>query len=106
MRWQWLVLLSTVYLALDLGNPLMPGALTFGVDGSVEARQSDRPRDEGRAQLPPTPHWAPVSSSSESTLRARMPAVQSSRMTAPRRQHHARSSLFVPAPSADDRAPF
>jgi hypothetical protein len=41
MRASWLVLLVTSYLALDVGNPLMPGALTFGAD-SVEVRQAER----------------------------------------------------------------
>jgi hypothetical protein len=29
---RWLVLALTLYLSLDVANPLMPGAVTFGID--------------------------------------------------------------------------
>ena len=48
-----LALLLAIYMSLDLSNPLMPGALTFGVQDSVEARQSDRVRGEDDAALTP-----------------------------------------------------
>lgn len=56
MRSFWLTLLIAVYVSLDVSNPLMPGALTFGVDESVEARQTDRQRGhDDVASLPLTP---------------------------------------------------
>jgi hypothetical protein len=54
----WLVLAVTLYVSLDLANPLMPGALMFGVEDSVKARQSERFRGQDdttlvAATLPP-----------------------------------------------------
>jgi hypothetical protein len=37
-------LLFAIYLSLDLSNPMMPGALCFGAQDSVEARQAERVR--------------------------------------------------------------
>jgi len=37
-------LLFAIYLSLDLANPMMPGALYFGAQASLEARQSERVR--------------------------------------------------------------
>ena len=48
-----LALLVAAYLSLDVSNPMMPGALTFGVEESVEARPSDRFRGQD-------PHVAPI----------------------------------------------
>lgn len=39
-----LALLVSLYVAVDLANPMMPGALVFAVDDSVEARQWTRVR--------------------------------------------------------------
>lgn len=47
-----LALLVAVYVSLDVSNPMMPGALTFGAQ-SVEARQSDRFRGQDDAALIP-----------------------------------------------------
>ncbi len=41
MPWR-LVLLVTLYVALDVANPLMPGAVVFDADASVELRQAGR----------------------------------------------------------------
>lgn len=46
MKLPWLVLVVTVYVLLDVANPLMPGALMFGVEDSVEARPADRLRGQ------------------------------------------------------------
>jgi hypothetical protein len=46
-----LALLFAIYVSLDVSNPLMPGALTFSVQESVEVRQSDRVRGEDDAAL-------------------------------------------------------
>jgi hypothetical protein len=42
-----LALLVGVYVSLDLSNPMMPGALAFGVEGV----QSDRSRGDNHAPL-------------------------------------------------------
>ena len=39
-----LALLVALYLSLDVSNPMFPGALTFGLEDSVEVRQADRLR--------------------------------------------------------------
>jgi hypothetical protein len=44
-----LAVLFAIYVSLDLANPLMPGALMFGVQESIEVRQSDRARGEDDA---------------------------------------------------------
>lgn len=48
-----LALLVAVYLSLDVSNPMLPGALSFGVEDSVEVRQADRLR--GPDDAPPLP---------------------------------------------------
>jgi hypothetical protein len=56
MTWPHLTLLVAIYVSLDVANPLMPGALSFGADESVEARQADRFRthdDVGAAARDP-----------------------------------------------------
>ena len=40
-----LALLLVVYVSLDFANPMMPGAVTFDTDDSVEGRKADRGRD-------------------------------------------------------------
>jgi hypothetical protein len=54
VRTSWLVLIVAVYVSLDVANPLMPGALTFGVEDSVEVRQAERFRGPDDAALVPT----------------------------------------------------
>jgi hypothetical protein len=39
-----LALLVSLYVAVDVANPMMPGALVFAVDDSVDARQWSRVR--------------------------------------------------------------
>jgi hypothetical protein len=46
-----LALLVAMYLALDLSNPMMPGALAFGVEETVEVVQSDRSRGDDHTPL-------------------------------------------------------
>ena len=46
-----LALLVGVYVSLDLSNPMMPGALAFGVEETVEGVQSDRSRGDNHAPL-------------------------------------------------------
>jgi hypothetical protein len=52
----WLVVLVAFYLALDLANPLMPGALNFDADDTVDAVRGHRDRARlmpAFAALPP-----------------------------------------------------
>ena len=42
MRLAFSSLLFALYIAIDFANPLLPGALVFDPDASVEARQSGR----------------------------------------------------------------
>ena len=54
MRLARVALVVALCLALDVANPLMPGALGFGVQNSVDSRQADRPRvDDVAGPLPP-----------------------------------------------------
>lgn len=64
-----LALLVVVYVSLDLSNPMMPGALAFGIEETVEVLPSDRFRDETHAPLVPlapaprrldSPDWSPA----------------------------------------------
>jgi hypothetical protein len=48
-----LALLFAVYLSLDFSNPLMPGAVSFGAEESVKARQAERPRGAEVSEAPP-----------------------------------------------------
>lgn len=97
-----LALLVALYLSLDVSNPMFPGALTFGLEDSVEVRQADRLRghDDG---IP-----LPLARASE---RLALPerAVAPSRAPAPlisrsRRAHAPRAHLPLraPGPSPED----
>ena len=44
-----LIFLVTLYLALDVANPMMPGALAFSAEESVEVRLADRLSSHGVA---------------------------------------------------------
>jgi hypothetical protein len=68
---RWLTLVLVAYVAIDLANPLMPGARSFGLDDSVEARRADRSRGHddvalirltpaATAHVRPAPEPAPV----------------------------------------------
>jgi len=101
MRPLWLVLVVAVYVSLDIANPLMPGAVTFGVENSLDMRQADRlrvhdatalspalPVSELQAEVRPTPllgAWSPQ------TLATASPPAR-----------RARSSLLAPAASSED----
>jgi hypothetical protein len=52
MQQCWLVLAFALYLSLDVANPLMPGAVTFGDDSSVELRQAERFRGHHEVVVP------------------------------------------------------
>jgi hypothetical protein len=92
-----MALLFAVYVSLDLSNPMMPGALTFGAQDSVEMRQSDRARGEDDAALArlPGPERLAPPERSVTPLRAPAPATASSR-----RAHVTRSHPSAPAPAS------
>lgn len=52
MRWPRLTLLVALYVTLDVANPLMPGALVFAIQESVEMRQADRCPGHDKAPAP------------------------------------------------------
>jgi len=98
-----LALLVAAYLSLDVANPMMPGALTFGVEESVEARSSDRFRDQdphaaliGRA---PEPERSDPSDPALTLRRLPGPAPMRSRAAVVTRS---RLSLPAPASPAED----
>jgi hypothetical protein len=96
-----MALLFAVYVSLDLSNPMMPGALTFGVQESVEMRQSDRVRGEDAAALTPLrgPERLAPPARSVTLLRAPAPITAGSR-----RAHVTRSRPSLPttpSPSED-----
>jgi len=101
MRGRSLVLFLLVYLALDLGNPFMPGAVTF-VDGRLEVIDAGRPPG-GELPMP--------DGISEAAARLREPAaVRPSRPPAPGERlrrwwapaRRASSIVPKPAPSSED----
>lgn len=102
MKVPWLALIVVVYVSLDVSNPMMPGALMFGVENSVEARQADRFRghDDG-APLPLAPGAEPLAPEERAVTRSRTPAPA---MPCGRQAHVTRShpSLPAPAPSPED----
>jgi hypothetical protein len=98
----WLVLVVTVYVSLDVANPLMPGALTFGVADSVEVRQAQRFR--GHADIALRPAAAPSERveqiDHQMVVRAR--AAADSVWIPPSRLQRTRSSLSRPAAPTED----
>ena len=94
-----LALLVATYLSLDVSNPMMPGALTFGVEESVEVRPSDRFRGQDRhvAPIPRVPEPERLDPSDRSLIGRRLPAPVSPRS---RSAHVTRSRLSVAAPAS------
>jgi hypothetical protein len=94
-----LALIVALYVSLDVANPMMPGALVFGVQESVEARQGDRFRAHDEA---------PLLALAPERLDSVEPIVVPNRMTraAPRapEAHVTRSRLSLqrPDPSPED----
>lgn len=101
MQGCWLVLALTIYLSLDVSNPMMPGALTFGVQESVEVRQSDRVRGEDDAALTPLRGAERLDPPERSVtpLRAPAPVTAGSRRAHVTRSHP--SLPTAPSPSED-----
>jgi hypothetical protein len=97
MRLARLALLVAAYIALDVSIPLMPGALTFSVEQSVEVRQSDRFRgqiDEA-APIPRAPEPARLDPDGQPVTPRRLLVSSTPRS---RQAHVARSQLSSHAP--------
>ncbi len=92
-----LALLVAVYIALGVSNPMMPGALTFGVEQSVEARQADRFRGQAHeaAPIPRAPEPERLDPAARSVPPRRLLPPET-----PRSRQVARSQLSLPAPVA------
>jgi hypothetical protein len=102
MKLPRLTLLVAMYVSLDVANPLMPGALSFGVEDSVEARQADRFRGhDDLSTLPLAPASELLAPVKPSVTRSRLVTAASSHF---RRAHVTRSepSLRTPALSPED----
>lgn len=103
MKLARLALLVAVYVSLDLSNPMMPGALSFGVEQSVELRQAERYR--GRAHLaapvarPPEPEGLDRADESLAPRRPAAPAPSRLRPARVMRSHL--SSPLAASPSDD-----
>ena len=100
-----LALAVALCLSLDVANPMMPGALGFGVQNSVDSRQADRARvDDVAGALPPAPTGEQVEGLDPGPARSRLaPGVRHARIThAFRRASAPPSSHAAPAPSDDD----
>lgn len=96
-----LALLVAAYVSLDVSNPMMPGALTFGVEESVEARQSDRFRGQDDhaarvARAPEPERFDPP----DGSLTARRPLAPVTRRS--RQSHVARAHLPLPPAVASE----
>ena len=99
-----LALIVALYLALDVANPLMPGALGLGVQNSVDSRQADRLRvDDVTGPLPPAPARERVEILDTATagLRAAPGAPRVRASHAPRRAPAPLSAHASPTPSDD-----
>lgn len=101
MRLGWLTLAVTIYVTLDVANPLMPGALTFGIEDSVEVRLAERFRSHNVASIPATLPSERVGQIDHQTFVSPVPATDTPR-TSPSHVRRARSSLSTPAPSPED----
>lgn len=97
-----LALLVTLYVAMDVAYPLMPGALVFDPEASVEARQTAR-------------FWAsddvtpPMPGPARTELATRVPVSPGAAMATPRPPRRliacARAPLRAPDSSGEDDAP-
>jgi hypothetical protein len=94
-----LALLVAAYLSLDVANPTMPGALTFGVEESVKVRPSDRFRgqDPHVAPIPWVPEPGRLDPSDQSLIVRRLPVLVS---PGSRSAHVTRSRLSFAAPAS------
>jgi hypothetical protein len=103
MRLARLALLVAVYVALDVSNPMMPGALTFGVEESVELRRAERYRGQTHlaAPAPRAPEPERLRRADESPALRRPPGPVSLRPR-PAREMQSHRSAPPAASSSDD----
>ncbi|MGH7341682.1 MAG: hypothetical protein ACREKH_14415 [Candidatus Rokuibacteriota bacterium] len=102
MRFGWLTLAVAVYISLDVANPLMPGALTFGIEDSVEIRLAERFRSHHNVvSIPATPPSERAGQIDRQTFVSLVRAADIPR-TSPSHIRRARSSLSAPASSLQD----
>ena len=98
-----LALLVAVYVSLDVANPLMPGALAFGVEESVELRPAERYRGQAHLAAPTAraPEPERLATADESAV-LRLPAGPAARRPRPARVVRSHLSSPLAAPSSDD----
>jgi hypothetical protein len=103
MKLARLALLVAVYVSLDVSNPLMPGALTFGVEQSIELRQAERYRGQAHLSAPvpraPEPERLDRADESRALRRPATPVTSASRPARVMRSHL--SSPPAASPSDD-----
>lgn len=92
-----LALFVTVYVALDVSNPMMPGALTFSVAPSIELRQPDRFRGQVHEAAPVPRAPEPVDAADRPLPLRRLLAPETPGL---RQAHVARSRLSAPVPAS------
>jgi len=102
MRAPWLILAVSLYVALDVANPLMPGALTFGVEDSVEVRQAERFRAHHDVVVPAATRASERARQADHQPAVSRIAVSDVAWTPPAPVQRARSSLSSPIPSLED----
>ena len=99
MHSAWLVLAVLVYVSLDVGNPFMPGMMTFDVEDSLDARGADRLRAHDATTLSPALPVSELEGAARPTPVIEL-ARAHTRATTPPPGPRARSSLLAPAPPA------
>jgi hypothetical protein len=92
-----LALFVTVYVPLDVSNPMMPGALTFGAEPSIDLRQPDRLRGQIHEAAPMALAPEPLDPVDRPLPLRRLLAPETLRL---RQTHVARSRLSVPVPAS------
>jgi hypothetical protein len=105
MNLAWLVWLVALYVSLDVSNPLMPGALMFGmgVGESVQVRQADRLRvDDDAGPLPLWPAPKRIEPVEQDAVLARMPAPNVPRTRQSHVEHPRRAVSTSPTVSPED----
>jgi hypothetical protein len=100
MRQCWLVLAVALYLSLDVANPLMPGAVTFGIASSVELRQAKRFRGHSDVVAPIESFDDIGHIAADVVLRPRRPRELAPTVSPAVRR--ARSALFAASAAAED----
>jgi hypothetical protein len=98
-----LVLVVALYLALDVANPMMPGALVFSADDSIEARHDLRFRTADTVD-PFTPSPERVTPLGPTVRSTRRPPAAARLLRAHAARAHLPSS--VPISPAEDDCPL